>query len=132
MTVPSSLAGGEQAGNASTPPIDLSATLQRIGNDHSLLRDLTVFFVEDAPPLIAELRAAIPAGAASEVERAAHSLKGLASNFNAFAVQSSAQRLEDAGRAAKLDGAEALLATLIQDVEVVTAALQREVLDAPA
>lgn len=131
---PSSTSPVRNEGMGSEPkaPIDLSATLQRIGHDHSLLRDLATFFVEDVPPLLAELKSAIPARAAGDVERAAHCLKGLASNFNAHAVQASAQQLEDAGRAAKLDGTEAMLTTLVHEVEIVTAALHREVLDAPA
>ncbi len=113
-------------------PVNLTAALQRIGYDHSLLRDLAQFFIEDVPALLAELEASIPQGASAEVERAAHSVKGLAGNFDAHAVKSCAQKLEEAGHTANLDGARALLDELTREVRIVTDILHREVLTQPA
>lgn len=111
-------------------PVDLAAALRRIDDDRSLLRDLAVIFIEDAPSMIATLQSSIPSGAAAEVERAAHSLKGLAANFYADSLQCCAQRLEDAGRAADLDDANDLLNSLVREVVIVTTILQKDVLNA--
>lgn len=112
--------------------IDLSTALRRIGDDRSLLRDLAMFFVEDVPGLLTQLRSAIPEGAAEEVERAAHSIKGLAANLDAKLVHGWAQRLEEAGRRSELEGACGLLDQLDREATIAITFLRNEVLDASA
>lgn len=57
--------------------------LQRLAGDQKLFRELTLYFTEDAPVLLQALRKGLAAGNAESVRRAAHSLRGLAANFDA-------------------------------------------------
>jgi PAS domain S-box-containing protein len=78
---------------------------QRIGNDEELLRELIAMFQEDGPRMLEHVREAVGVGDAAAVERAAHLLKGSASNFAAETVVRAAQRVEDMGRAGDLSEA---------------------------
>lgn len=64
-------------------------SLQRMGNDVQLFKDLVVMFTEDAPKRLASLYDAIDASDWKIVEEQAHSLRGLVSTFgtNAAAYQ---------------------------------------------
>lgn len=77
---------------------DLEGSLQRMGGDLELFRDLTEYFFADAPPLVVRIAQAIEGDDARQLERAAHSVKGLAANFGAAQVVASAAQLEDLGR----------------------------------
>lgn len=59
-----------------------------------MFRDLVRFFDEDAPSLLEEIRRAIKSGDREQIARAAHTLKGLAGNFDAQAVTIAALRME--------------------------------------
>jgi CheY-like chemotaxis protein len=59
--------------------------------------ELVDTFAEEAPPLVAELRAALAAGAAERFRRAAHSLKSNSSTFGAVALADRARALELGG-----------------------------------
>jgi HPt (histidine-containing phosphotransfer) domain-containing protein len=94
---------------ASEPVLDLEAALVRLGGDRELLRDLIGFFFEDSPPLLEQIERGLAAREPSVVERSAHSLKGLSSNFSAARAVQAALRLEKMGHAGNLaDGATAL------------------------
>ena len=60
-------------------------------------------FLEEAPPMLAEIKGALAAGRAEPFRRAAHSLKSNANTFGALALGQAARDLElgglDAGRA---------------------------------
>ncbi|MFO0900295.1 MAG: Hpt domain-containing protein [Pirellulales bacterium] len=89
---------------------DLEGSLQRMGGDLELFRDLTEYFFADAPPLVERIALAIERDDAGQLERAAHSVKGLAANFGAAQVVASAARLEDLGRQGfAAEGASALV-----------------------
>jgi HPt (histidine-containing phosphotransfer) domain-containing protein len=79
-------------------PFDLEGSLCRMGGDQRLFSDLAEFFFADAPELAERIGAAHRAGDLRELERAAHSLKGLAANFGAAAVVGAAAELEELGR----------------------------------
>jgi len=55
---------------------DVRESLERIGNDECLLREVTDIFLEETPKLLGRLREAVTSQAAEIVERTAHSLKG--------------------------------------------------------
>ena len=78
--------------------IDRDATLARLANDEELLRELAGYFLEDHKPQIIALTNAIASGDAAAVERAAHSLKGMAANLGARDVTQAASELELMGR----------------------------------
>jgi two-component system sensor histidine kinase/response regulator len=74
--------------------IDLSAALGRLGGDESLLADLIQFFFEDAFGLLATMQKGIAERNWDEARRAAHSLKGLSSNFSATRAVNALQMIE--------------------------------------
>ena len=59
--------------------------------------ELVQTFLEEAPPLLSELRAAHAEGANERFERAAHSLKSNAQTFGATALGDKARTLEIGG-----------------------------------
>lgn len=72
--------------------------------------ELVDTFCEEAPPMIAELRAALAAGAAERFRRAAHSLKTNAQTFGALPLAAKARELEHAGLPPDASGIDALQA----------------------
>ncbi len=83
--------------------IDEVAALAALDGDRALLCDLASMFVEDAPQVVAELRAAVQADHPLEARRAVHSLKGLVSTFYAAEARDLADRLEHEAAGLKLD-----------------------------
>ena len=70
--------------------------------------ELVGTFLEEAPPLLTELRAAQAEGAADRFRRAAHSLKTNAQTFGATHMGELARALELGGMPADTAGLEAL------------------------
>lgn len=90
-------------------------SLKRLGDDQELFRAMARCFVEDAEGLLNEIAEGNERQETRRVERAAHSLKGLAATFSAPAVVTRAQSVEEAGRQANLTRARALLPELVQE-----------------
>lgn len=78
--------------------------IEQLGGDRVLLAELIHIFLDDAPRLIAELRAGILAKDVQAIERAAHALKGSVVNFAAQPVRDLAYDIEMKGRSKNLDG----------------------------
>ena len=74
--------------------LDVDSILERLGNDRGLLNDLIDIYAADIGPLLAELSGAIGGQAVERSVRAAHSIKGLASNFGVTSVSQGALRIE--------------------------------------
>jgi two-component system sensor histidine kinase/response regulator len=109
---------------AVVPPVfDLRQSLARLGGDMGLFRKLVEFFREDCPQLVQQIRDGIEMGEPAAVERAAHSLKGLAASFSAEAAVAAALRLEECGQSADLEGASSALAPLEAHAERLCQAL---------
>jgi HPt (histidine-containing phosphotransfer) domain-containing protein len=72
--------------------------------------ELVQTFFEEAPQMIAELRAAQAGGAAERFRRAAHSLKTNANTFGANALGTQARELELSGLPADARGIDVLQA----------------------
>ena len=72
--------------------------------------ELVHTFFEEAPPMIAELRAAHSAGAGERFRRAAHSLKTNAHTFGANTLGEQARALEHGGLSADARAIDALQA----------------------
>lgn len=85
--------------------VDRPAALERVGGDEGLLREIAGLFIEEYPEILEAIERAAGAGDARALERAAHNLKGSASNFGAQPVTDAALRLERMGRAGNLSGA---------------------------
>jgi len=71
--------------------LDRDGSLQRMGGDEKLLKDMAKYFLQDAPELLQILQQQRVGDAA---ERAAHSLRGLSANFGAKPVMEVAAKLE--------------------------------------
>jgi CheY-like chemotaxis protein len=74
--------------------VNIATALNRLGGDKQLMGDLINFFFEDFPSLLEELRGAILRHDWNRVQRAAHSFKGLAANFDAAPAVQIMQALE--------------------------------------
>ena len=85
------------------------------------VRELVDTFLEEAPPMLAELRAALADGRADAFRRAANSLKSNASTFGARALAERARELELNGVGAATPEAVAALA---EHYEAAAAALK--------
>jgi HPt (histidine-containing phosphotransfer) domain-containing protein len=92
--------------------LDRRAVLSRLDGDPDLLRELVKIFLKDAPRLLAEAKAALAEGDATRLQRAAHTLKGAASNFSALAASGAAEQLESIARDGDLRRAEEVLEPL--------------------
>jgi HPt (histidine-containing phosphotransfer) domain-containing protein len=102
---------------------DFSPALRRMDGDRELFQQLSAFFADDGPHLVAQLRNALATGNATAFERAAHSLKGLTRNFEAVDAAALAEKLERRGREGNLDGGDQELAALDLEVRRLLAAL---------
>jgi CheY-like chemotaxis protein/HPt (histidine-containing phosphotransfer) domain-containing protein/anti-sigma regulatory factor (Ser/Thr protein kinase) len=98
-------------------------SLKRLGDDRELFCSLAKCFVEDSDGLLDEVAAGNKAGEANRVERASHSLKGLAATFSAKAVVSRAQFIENCAREGDLSRVRALLPDLKTETEKLKVAL---------
>ena len=85
------------------------------------VRELIDTFLEEAPPMLAELREALAGARAEPFRRAAHSLKSNASTFGAATLAAMARDLELQGLEAATPAA---LAALAQQYDAVAAELK--------
>ena len=95
------------------PPINLQAALARLDGDEELFAMLITVFRQDCHNLVQQLASAAARGDLRETERAAHSLKGLAANFEATAARDCAFAIEQSARA----GNRALIPSAMRDLE---------------
>lgn len=79
--------------------VDQEGALQRLGGDRQLFNEFITIYMEDSPTLLEEIRRGLSSNDASAVEKNAHSLKGLMSNFGAKECVEFALKIELAGRA---------------------------------
>jgi PAS domain S-box-containing protein len=93
----------------------------------SLLTQLIEVFLENTPILLRDLRVALAKGAAPDLMRVAHTLKGSCSNFGAHRLRADCLRLEQLAETGSLEGAEILLQEIERTFEGVRQALEREV-----
>src|SRR4051812_49063998 len=78
-------------------------------NGEEFLREIVGIFLDDTPRRFAELEESLAAGDANRFSRAAHSIKGSASNLGASLLRAAAERLELRARQSGLVGIEPLL-----------------------
>lgn len=76
--------------------VDVGATLRRFGNQEALWRRFLLKFPQD--PTFASLGEAVSAGGMGDVERAAHTLKGIAANLGFDALSQCSAALVEAVR----------------------------------
>ena len=92
--------------------------------DDDFVQELAAAFLEEAPQLMVALRAAVRAGDAEALRRAAHTLKTNAMTFGVSGLADAARELESAAREAVGAGAAALLERVEREYERGEAALR--------
>ena len=106
------------------PAFDRAAAVERLGGDEALFADVAAVFLDDAPKMLSELRAAVAGGDALVVQRTAHGLKGAAGYVGATPTAAAAAALEHIGASGDLAGAPPALERLRTEVERLVAALE--------
>ena len=99
-------------------------TLELLGGDRDLFVEMIHIFLEEAPKQVQALRKFIDTKDASNVEHAAHRLKGDLSYLNARNAAEYARTLEDAGHNGDLTQAGATVAALEAELEVIFDAMR--------
>jgi len=103
--------------------LDVDGSLARFGGDRELFAEMMAMLVEDAPPLFAQLQAALNCADPRQVESRAHALKGLLANCGGKRAAHTAQLLEDAGRAKEIKKTDALIDQLNEELQELLAAI---------
>lgn len=98
--------------------------------DDAFLREIVGIFLQDTPVRLAELHTSLAAGDVTRFSRAAHSLKGSASNLGATRLSGAAARLEQLSRAEGLGGVSASIPEI--EAEFAAAKAELEKLLAPS
>src|SRR3954471_3399028 len=93
-------------------PFDETELLARTDGDWDFLADTVDMLTSDGRALMAEVRRAADAADAPALGRAAHTLKGMISNFCAPTAQASAFEVEKIGKAGDLTAAPAAIDAL--------------------
>lgn len=86
--------------------------MERVDNDVGFLAETVEMLTSDGRSLMADIGAAAAAGDAGAVGRAAHSLKGMISNFCAPAAHAAALEVERLGKSGDVSGAGSAIQTL--------------------
>ena len=101
--------GRLEPGQGPSDVFDLAGTLKRLGGDRGLLSDLIKMFLEDSPGLFDRMAGGLASKRCSQIQHAAHALRGLASNFGASALIRTLQAIEDSANQGKLDDLPGLI-----------------------
>jgi len=111
---------------------NLAEALTRVDEDEDLLYTLAELFVEQAPLDMAATRAALDAGDAAALARAAHRMKGAILQFSAPTVFAGISQLEALGKAGALDQAMTVCAHVEQELHKLITALREYAAKRPA
>ena len=88
----------EPAQEVEAPLFDLAGTLERLGDDAELLKEVAGIYISSAQAQVDAIGASLANGALEEVYREAHSLKGATATFEARAALAAVTELEACGR----------------------------------
>ena len=110
-----------EASATTNPPgtnaFDIDAALKHVEGDRDLLDEIVRIFADQCPRTMYEIQNAIRAADLSILERAAHSLKGSASNLCAAGVTQAAAELEESARSGDSSRSREQLEALESEVE---------------
>ena len=102
---------------------DHAGSLRRMGNDPKLFDEMVDLLRSDAPPLLSAVLSAHKEGDPPRLHRAAHTLKGLASNFGAERAVTAAAEVERLAKARQSSGLPAAITELEESLDELIAAL---------
>jgi len=88
------------------------------------VRELIDIFLADTPRRLAEIESALASGNAADLTRAAHTIKGSASNFGATRLSALAKEIEQQGKGSALAAARTALPALRAEFARVQPALE--------
>lgn len=111
---------------------NLADALTQVDGDEELLRTLAELFVEQAPLDMAAAQAALNAGDAEALARAAHRMKGAILQFSAPRVFEATKELEALGKAGTLARAATVCAQVDRELQQLIAALRAYVANGSA
>ena len=117
----------DQTGQSALPVFDFEVALVRLGGSVELLQQLVILYSEDAPELLQELREGAARGDLERLKRAAHTLKGLAANFEATPAAQAALRVEQLAQANDLAAAVQQLPAMELEFDKLQRALDRQI-----
>jgi HPt (histidine-containing phosphotransfer) domain-containing protein len=106
--------------------------MRHVGGDRKLLREIIEIFLATAPQMLTDIRDAILCGDCQKVERAAHALRGAASNFFSVRVDQAALALETMGLGRELADAKSAFGVLAAEFDQLRSALERMLRSEPA
>ncbi len=113
------------ARRATTQCSTIERSLARLGGDPALFVEIVGLFLEDSPILLERAQRGLRDQNLAELERTAHSLKGLSVTFNAHALSAAALSVEQHARERDLERAAACFADLEHELERLQGVLKR-------
>ena len=93
--------------------------------DDSFLKEIIGIFIEDTPQRIQELRTAFAASDQTTFSRAAHSIKGSASNLGALRLRAVAEKLEHSSKQQGLAQLDQMIPELEAEFQIARAELEK-------
>ena len=109
--------------NSNEGIVDLEIAVQRMGGDQSILDEMIRAFLDDAPTLVEEIQQGLNSADARTIQRAAHSLKGLAANFEANQLVKTAFQIEQMAKTDQGQIDPSLVKSVIREFRKVSQAL---------
>ena len=103
--------------------LDVKATLENLGGDPELLREILDYFLEMAPQQLDDLQAAVTARDVAAVDLQAHSMKGGSANVGAVQLSATARELEMLAKTGSLEGSEQLVAAMREELQALQQAV---------
>jgi HPt (histidine-containing phosphotransfer) domain-containing protein len=92
--------------------IDQAEILKLVDRNLPLLEEIVALFLDESPRVLAQIHTAVCRGDATQLQLAAHGMRGTVSVFRASAACEAARILEEMGRTGDLTGAAEGYATL--------------------
>ena len=105
---------------------DKAEMMENFAGDDELFAEVAVIFIEDVPPQLAALQAALDSGDLAALHAAAHKLKGSLASFAAKPACAAAKTLEDACKVGDAGNAASLAAAVRTETERFVVALRAE------
>ncbi|MFO1330313.1 MAG: response regulator [Rubrivivax sp.] len=114
-----------EAAESEAPLLDPAAlaNIRSIDEDGSVLAEVIQMYLDEAPPHLKNLRAALDGGRAAELGTTAHAMKSASFNVGAMALGETCRRLERLGKSGDLGGAAELVASIERQYRLVEPAL---------
>ena len=126
--LPAVATASAEAAESDAPLLDPAAldNIRSIDEDGSVLTEVIQMYLDEAPPHLVNLQAALAAGKATELGVTAHAMKSASFNVGAMQLGETCRRLERLGKSGDLNGAAELVASIERQYRLVEPALRDE------